>query len=68
MEERNIEGLCGYPCCERQLGVVPQQKYHISVQRKLVLDLTERKVSWLFGARHFTGGSGTEQDTPIRYQ
>ena len=45
VEERNIGGLCGYPLCPQSLGPIPQQKYHISVQRKQVVDLTERKVT-----------------------
>ena len=44
VEERNIERLCGYPGCDKQLGPVPRQKYHISLERKQVFDLTERKV------------------------
>ena len=44
MEERNIERLCGYPMCDRKLGPISRQKYHISVERRQVFDLTERKV------------------------
>lgn len=44
VEERTIERLCGYPLCGCGLGHVTKQRYHISVQRREVLDLTERKV------------------------
>ena len=44
VEERNIEWLCGYPMCDRKLGPISRQKYHISVERQQVFDLTERKV------------------------
>lgn len=44
VEERNIEGLCGYPLCNASLGPTPKQKCHISVAKKQILDLTERKV------------------------
>ena len=44
VEERNIERLCGYPMCDRKLGPISRQKYHISVERRQVFDVTERKV------------------------
>lgn len=51
VEERTIERLCGYPLCGCGLGHVTKQRYHISVQRREVLDLTERKVEhWGRGA------------------
>ena len=45
IDERNILGLCGYPLCQQKLGPVPTQQYRIIVQRKQILDITERKVS-----------------------
>ena len=44
VEERNIGSLCGYPPCSNPLGPQPQQKYHISLAKKKVFDLTQRKV------------------------
>lgn len=55
MEERNIGKLCGYPVCSHQLGPVPRQKYHISVEKRQVFDLTERKVGSLVGVTLFIG-------------
>ena len=44
IDERNIVGLCGYPLCQQKLGPVPTQRYRIIVERKEILDITERKV------------------------
>ena len=44
IDERNIIGLCGYPLCQQKLGRVPTQRYRIIVERKQILDITERKV------------------------
>lgn len=44
VEERNIVGLCGYPLCNTALGPIPKQKYHVSLAKKQIFDLTERKV------------------------
>jgi hypothetical protein len=43
VDERNISHLCGYPVCKNPLGKQPQQRYHISLAKKKVFDLTERK-------------------------
>ena len=44
VDERNIEHLCGYPPCGTRLGPVTAQRYHISLEKKQVYDLAERKV------------------------
>ena len=44
VEERNIEHLCGYPPCGTRMGPATAQKYHISLEKKQVYDLTEQKV------------------------
>eukprot|EP00731_Ephydatia_muelleri_P015628 Em0009g52a len=43
VDERNIEHLCGYPPCGTRLGPVTAQRYHISLEKKQVYDLAERK-------------------------
>ena len=43
IEERNIERRCGWPLCANLLKDVPTAKYHISLERRVVVDLTERK-------------------------
>lgn len=44
VDERNIDGVCGYPLCSENLAPAFQQKYRISVAKKQILDLTDRKV------------------------
>ncbi|KAM5256386.1 putative RNA polymerase II subunit B1 CTD phosphatase RPAP2 [Ctenodactylus gundi] len=41
--ERSIIKLCGYPLCQKKLGIVPKQKYKISTKTNKVYDITERK-------------------------
>uniref|UniRef100_A0A286X9C5 RNA polymerase II subunit B1 CTD phosphatase RPAP2 homolog n=1 Tax=Cavia porcellus TaxID=10141 RepID=A0A286X9C5_CAVPO len=43
--ERSIIKFCGYPLCQKKLGIVPKQKYKISTKTNKVYDITERKVS-----------------------
>ncbi|KAJ8039282.1 RNA polymerase II subunit B1 CTD phosphatase Rpap2 [Holothuria leucospilota] len=43
-EERSILKNCGYPLCEKKLGKIPPQKYHISTKKNKIYDITERKV------------------------
>ncbi|XP_006831115.1 PREDICTED: putative RNA polymerase II subunit B1 CTD phosphatase RPAP2 [Chrysochloris asiatica] len=43
VDERSISKLCGYPLCQKQLGIVPKQKYKISTKTNKVYDITERK-------------------------
>ncbi|XP_059231370.1 putative RNA polymerase II subunit B1 CTD phosphatase RPAP2 isoform X4 [Mustela nigripes] len=43
VDERSIIKLCGYPLCQKKLGVVPKQKYKISTKTNKVYDITERK-------------------------
>eukprot|EP00112_Aurelia_sp_Birch-Aquarium-sp1_P006740 Seg1738.8 transcript_id=Seg1738.8/GoldUCD/mRNA.D3Y31 product="putative RNA polymerase II subunit B1 CTD phosphatase RPAP2" protein_id=Seg1738.8/GoldUCD/D3Y31 len=43
VEERSIAKLCGYPLCSNKLAKVSRQNFHISVQRRKVYDITERK-------------------------
>ncbi|XP_014442087.1 putative RNA polymerase II subunit B1 CTD phosphatase RPAP2 isoform X2 [Tupaia chinensis] len=43
VDERSIIKLCGYPLCQKKLGVVPRQKYKISTKTNKVYDITERK-------------------------
>lgn len=50
VDERNIESVCGYPLCGNPLGPTPKQKYLISVAKKQILDLTERKVCFHLSA------------------
>ena len=47
VEERHIELLCGWPMCSNILSDVPTARYHVSLRRRIVLDLTHRKVSSL---------------------
>ncbi|KAL0603838.1 putative RNA polymerase II subunit B1 CTD phosphatase RPAP2 [Plecturocebus cupreus] len=44
VDERSIVKLCGYPLCQKKLGIVPKQKYKISTKTNKVYDITERKV------------------------
>ncbi|EHB02581.1 RNA polymerase II-associated protein 2 [Heterocephalus glaber] len=41
--ERSIIKFCGYPLCQKKLGIVPKQKYKISTKTNKVYDITERK-------------------------
>ncbi|XP_010643220.1 putative RNA polymerase II subunit B1 CTD phosphatase RPAP2 isoform X2 [Fukomys damarensis] len=41
--ERSIVKFCGYPLCQKKLGIVPKQKYKISTKTNKVYDITERK-------------------------
>ncbi|XP_023576065.1 putative RNA polymerase II subunit B1 CTD phosphatase RPAP2 [Octodon degus] len=41
--ERSIINFCGYPLCQKKLGIVPKQKYKISTKTNKVYDITERK-------------------------
>ncbi|XP_058453701.1 putative RNA polymerase II subunit B1 CTD phosphatase RPAP2 homolog [Malaya genurostris] len=43
IEERAIQGICGYPLCSKHLTNVLKQKYVISLSNKKVYDITERK-------------------------
>ncbi|XP_075414527.1 putative RNA polymerase II subunit B1 CTD phosphatase RPAP2 isoform X2 [Tenrec ecaudatus] len=43
VDERSISQLCGYPLCQKKLGIVPKQKYKISTKTNKVYDITERK-------------------------
>lgn len=43
MDERSIIKLCGYPLCQKKLGIIPKQKYKISTKTNKVYDITERK-------------------------
>ncbi|XP_036057508.1 putative RNA polymerase II subunit B1 CTD phosphatase RPAP2 isoform X1 [Onychomys torridus] len=43
VDERSIIKLCGYPLCQKKLGVIPKQKYKISTKTNKVYDITERK-------------------------
>eukprot|EP00795_Rhopilema_esculentum_P010446 gene10446-19152_t len=43
VEERSISKQCGYPLCSNALSKVPRQKFHISMERKQIYDITERK-------------------------
>lgn len=43
VDERSIIKLCGYPLCQKKLGVIPKQKYRISTKTNKVYDITERK-------------------------
>ncbi|XP_019482531.1 PREDICTED: putative RNA polymerase II subunit B1 CTD phosphatase RPAP2 isoform X1 [Hipposideros armiger] len=43
VDERSIIKLCGYPICQKKLGIVPKQKYKISTKTNKVYDITERK-------------------------
>ncbi|XP_045403491.1 putative RNA polymerase II subunit B1 CTD phosphatase RPAP2 [Lemur catta] len=43
VDERSIVKLCGYPLCQKRLGIVPKQKYKISTKTNKVYDITERK-------------------------
>uniref|UniRef100_A0A8C3WIM0 RNA polymerase II subunit B1 CTD phosphatase RPAP2 homolog n=1 Tax=Catagonus wagneri TaxID=51154 RepID=A0A8C3WIM0_9CETA len=43
VDERSIIKLCGYPLCQKKLGIVPKQKYKISTRTNKVYDITERK-------------------------
>lgn len=43
VDERSIIKLCGYPLCQKKLGIVPRQKYKISTKTNKVYDITERK-------------------------
>ncbi|XP_031193065.1 putative RNA polymerase II subunit B1 CTD phosphatase RPAP2 isoform X2 [Mastomys coucha] len=43
VDERSIIKLCGYPLCQKKLGVIPKQKYQISTKTNKVYDITERK-------------------------
>ncbi|XP_063481558.1 putative RNA polymerase II subunit B1 CTD phosphatase RPAP2 isoform X5 [Symphalangus syndactylus] len=43
VDERSIVKLCGYPLCQKKLGIVPKQKYKISTKTNKVYDITERK-------------------------
>ncbi|KAM9688107.1 putative RNA polymerase II subunit B1 CTD phosphatase RPAP2 isoform 7-T9 [Trichechus inunguis] len=43
VDERTISKLCGYPICQKKLGIVPKQKYRISTKTNKVYDITERK-------------------------
>ncbi|XP_006882547.1 PREDICTED: putative RNA polymerase II subunit B1 CTD phosphatase RPAP2-like [Elephantulus edwardii] len=43
VDERSISKLCGYPLCQKKLGIVPKQKYKISTKTNKVYDITERK-------------------------
>ncbi|XP_062960692.1 putative RNA polymerase II subunit B1 CTD phosphatase RPAP2 isoform X1 [Cynocephalus volans] len=43
VEERSIVKFCGYPLCQKRLGIVPKQKYKISTKNNKVYDITERK-------------------------
>uniref|UniRef100_A0A8I5ZL24 RNA polymerase II subunit B1 CTD phosphatase RPAP2 homolog n=1 Tax=Rattus norvegicus TaxID=10116 RepID=A0A8I5ZL24_RAT len=43
VDERAIIKLCGYPLCQKKLGVIPKQKYRISTKTNKVYDITERK-------------------------
>ncbi|XP_077882856.1 putative RNA polymerase II subunit B1 CTD phosphatase RPAP2 isoform X5 [Ictidomys tridecemlineatus] len=43
VDERSIIKLCGYPLCQKKLGIVPKQKYKISTKTNKVYDITERK-------------------------
>lgn len=45
VDERSIVKLCGYPLCQKKLGIVPKQKYKISTKTNKVYDITERKAS-----------------------
>ncbi|XP_055643827.1 putative RNA polymerase II subunit B1 CTD phosphatase RPAP2 homolog [Toxorhynchites rutilus septentrionalis] len=41
--ERAIDRLCGYPLCEKKLENIPSQQFVISLSKKKVYDITERK-------------------------
>ncbi|KAG8511073.1 putative RNA polymerase II subunit B1 CTD phosphatase RPAP2, partial [Galemys pyrenaicus] len=43
VDERSIIKLCGYPLCQKKLGIIPKQKYKISTKTNKVYDITERK-------------------------
>ncbi|CAH6880517.1 Rpap2 [Phodopus roborovskii] len=43
VDERSIIKLCGYPLCQKKLGVILKQKYKISTKTNKVYDITERK-------------------------
>ncbi|XP_075855953.1 putative RNA polymerase II subunit B1 CTD phosphatase RPAP2 [Microcebus murinus] len=43
VDERSIVKLCGYPLCQKRLGIIPKQKYKISTKTNKVYDITERK-------------------------
>ncbi|KAL1790305.1 RNA polymerase II subunit B1 CTD phosphatase RPAP2 isoform X1 [Sigmodon hispidus] len=43
IDERSIIKLCGYPLCQKKLGLIPKQKYKISTKTNKVYDITERK-------------------------
>lgn len=43
VDERSIVKLCGYPLCQKKLGVIPKQRYRISTKTNKVYDITERK-------------------------
>ncbi|KAM5269312.1 putative RNA polymerase II subunit B1 CTD phosphatase RPAP2 isoform 2-T3 [Hipposideros larvatus] len=43
VDERSIIKLCGYPICQKKLGIIPKQKYKISTKTNKVYDITERK-------------------------
>ncbi|XP_070448764.1 putative RNA polymerase II subunit B1 CTD phosphatase RPAP2 isoform X1 [Equus przewalskii] len=43
VDERSIINLCGYPLCQKKLGIIPKQKYKISTKTNKVYDITERK-------------------------
>ncbi|XP_007533342.1 putative RNA polymerase II subunit B1 CTD phosphatase RPAP2 [Erinaceus europaeus] len=43
VDERSIVKLCGYPLCQKKLGIILRQKYKISTKTNKVYDITERK-------------------------
>lgn len=43
VNERSIDGKCGYIVCQEQLKNIPSQKYRINTKTNEVLDLSERK-------------------------
>ncbi|XP_012585486.1 PREDICTED: putative RNA polymerase II subunit B1 CTD phosphatase RPAP2 [Condylura cristata] len=44
VDERSIIKLCGYPLCQKKLGIIPKQRYKISTKTNKVYDITERKL------------------------
>lgn len=43
VNERAIMKLCGYPICKKEILEVPNQKFHLSLTKTKIYDLTERK-------------------------
>ncbi|MEJ1287096.1 RNA polymerase II associated protein 2 [Cricetulus griseus] len=58
VDERSIIKLCGYPLCQKKLGVIPKQKYRISTKTNKVYDITERK----WASRPHTASSSRRAD------